>query len=113
MLTGATRVTDFTRSGCFSAIARAMMQPMECATKWKEPSLNGSITVFSIISTWSFSVYRRSPGLGLLPKPRRSTAKSLQLAEAAAERLGKTVSAHSEEEERNPCKKMTLSAELP
>ena len=35
-LTGATSVIDLTMLGCFAAKANAMMQPIECATKWKD-----------------------------------------------------------------------------
>lgn len=77
IITGATRVTDFTAFGYLAANANASTQPMECATKWNEFNWNGYITDSSIISKWSLKVYRQSLGLGLLPNPNRSTANSL------------------------------------
>jgi len=82
LLTGATSVMDFTRVGCLAAKARAMMQPMEWLTRWKEalPLIRpcGSMRLLSIASTWSLTLYMQFAGLGLRPKPRRSTANSRQ-----------------------------------
>lgn len=57
-------------------------------------------------------MYKQLVGFGLLPKPRRSTAKILRLEFADSERFGKTVSIQNEEEDRKPCKNMTFSVEL-
>lgn len=49
-LTGAIRVIDLTDLEYFAANANAITEPMECATKWKEPKSLGPMTDFSIIS---------------------------------------------------------------
>ena len=107
-----------------AASARAMMQPMEWATRWKEEeeliivirrrlfcfccgsSSSNSRRLVSIASTWSLSVYMQLPGLGLCPKPRRSTANNPLLPRMEDSR--NTVSAQKEDDDAKPCKKMAV-----
>lgn len=112
-LTGATRVIDLTDLEYFAATANAIMQPMECATKWKDFKSNGQITDCSIISKCSLNVYKLSLGFGLFPNPRRSTANNLYLPFTDSDRFWNTVSVHIEEEQRNPCKNITFSIGFP
>jgi len=112
-LTGAIKVTDFTASVYFAAKANATVDPMECATKWKEFNSKGNITDFSIISRWSFRVYKQPGGLGLLPNPNKSTANNLYFCFASPDKLQKTVSVQNEDEEMKPCKNITFSIDFP
>lgn len=82
------------------------MQPIEWLTRWKELKFSGSTRLRSIISTWSFSLYMQFAGLGLSPKPRRSTANNLQFRMADS---GNTVSVQTEDDDVNPCMKMASS----
>lgn len=90
-----------------AASARAMTQPMEWATRWKELKLWCSTRLLSIASTWSFSLYLQLAGLGLWPKPRRSTANNLLL---RVEDSRNTVSAQKDDDDVKPCTKMAFSA---
>jgi len=104
---------DFTRVGCLAAKARAMMQPMEWLTRWKEalPLIRpcGSMRLLSIASTWSLTLYMQFAGLGLRPKPRRSTANNLQ-SSRMKEDSRNTVSDQKDDDDVKPCTKMAFSA---
>lgn len=112
ILTGATKVRDLTESGCFTARARAIMHPKECATMWNDFTLLCSRNDLSIISKCSHIVYNEPFGFGLLPKPNRSIAKSLYLDFADFEKLGNRVSVQIAEDEINPWIKITFSSTL-
>lgn len=114
LLTGATSVMDLTRVGCLAAKARAMVQPMEWLTRWKElirlcdsPS-PARMRVLSIASTWSLTLYMQLAGLGLRPKPRRSTANNLQPSRMHEDSRN-TVSDQKDDEDAKPCTKMAFS----
>lgn len=102
LITGASNVKDLIEAGCLTARARAKMQPRECATMWNDFTLYGSRTDLSIISKCSLNVYNESLGLGLLPNPRRSTARNLYLDLADFEKFGYNVSLQNEDDEMKP-----------
>lgn len=80
---------------------------------WKDLTLCGSNTDFSIMSTCSLSVYSDSAGFGLLPNPRRSTAKNRYIELASSEKFGNSVSVQNADEEMKPWMNTTSSRALP
>jgi hypothetical protein len=66
--------------------------------------------LLSIASTWSLTLYctcNSLAGLGLRPKPRRSTANNLQSPRMEDSR--NTVSAQKDDDDVKPCTKMAFS----
>lgn len=100
---------DLTESGYLAAKANARMEPIECATKWKEFNLKEKMIDSSIISKWSSSVYKHSLGLGLFPNPNKSTPNNLYLFFVWSEKWLNIVSVQNDEEDMNPCKNITFS----
>lgn len=62
----------------------------------------------SIASTWSLTLYMQFAGLGLRPKPRRSTANNLQSSRMEDDSRN-TVSAQKDDDDVKPCTKMAFS----